>query len=544
MDGSGNSTTSTGTVTVPHNRRNKLRESGGESRAASVIPERPKARPRAAVFSFNALVGADGGTVREQLGNGRLIALCSLAPFHEFFLETPRVKKILAMTAVALSFTACDGARTIAPELPQADITSAYSAPFVPTLYSAADANVRFAAAAPVDPTDLVVNGSFEINGGLNSTTFAGWQIFNSGNGKWYAQSGTNLMGFGVAAPTDGNFAAMVTQSGPGSHIMYQDVAIPTAGATLEFDVFVANRARSFVTPNFLLHTQGSIQQFRMDIVQTSASVTTLNASDVSVYRTNVGDPANSPYRRITYNMAAFAGQTVRLRFAQADNRGNFQLGIDHVTLIPNVPVNVAPVANAGADQTRECVAGGAVVNLDGSGSTDSDGTIASFAWAPGGATTALTMQSFLLGSHTATLTVTDNSGASDSDDVQITVVDTQDPTISMVLSPTTLWAPNHKMVKVASGISSSDGCYTSSSLTFGVTVTSNEPVNGLGDGDTAPDWTVVNNGNGTYDVFVRAERSGTGTGRVYTITATSVDGSGNSTTSTGTVTVPHSQKK
>lgn len=232
-----------------------------------------------------------------------------------------------------------------------------------------------------------------------------------------------------------------------------------------------------------------------------------------------------------------------------------FSLGTHNVTLTvtdgngvtdtDNVVVtvtNVAPVARAGNDQTLQCVSGGATAQLNGSASSDIDGTL-SYSWG-NGATTAMTSQSFGVGSHTASLTVTDNDGATDSDNVQITVVDTQDPTISMVLSPTTLWAPNHKMVKVASGISSSDGCFASSSLTFGVTVTTNEPVNGLGDGDTAPDWTVVNNGNGTYDVFVRAERSGTGTGRIYTITATSVDGSGNTATSTGTVTVPHSQKK
>lgn len=201
---------------------------------------------------------------------------------------------------------------------------------------------------------------------------------------------------------------------------------------------------------------------------------------------------------------------------------------------------NVAPVARAGSDQTLECVSGGATATLNGSASSDMDGTL-SYSWT-NGATTAITSQAFGLGSHTATLTVTDNNGAQDSDNVQINVVDTQDPAISMVVSPATLWSPNHKMVKVASGISATDGCYSSTALS--VTVTSNEPINGLGDGDTAPDWSVVNNGNGTYDVFVRSERSGTGAGRIYTITATSVDGSGNTATSTGTVTVAHSQKK
>ena len=67
---------------------------------------------------------------------------------------------------------------------------------------------------------------------------------------------------------------------------------------------------------------------------------------------------------------------------------------------------------------------------------------------------------------------------------------------------------------------------------------TSNEAVNGLGDGNTASDWQVVDNANGTFDVWVRAERSGNGTGRVYTITATATDASGNSTSASAAVSV------
>ena len=70
--------------------------------------------------------------------------------------------------------------------------------------------------------------------------------------------------------------------------------------------------------------------------------------------------------------------------------------------------------------------------------------------------------------------------------------------------------------------------------------VSSNEPVNGTGDGDTAPDWVIT--GNLTVDL--RAERSGTGSGRVYTITVRCTDASGNSSTKTVTVTVPHDRRK
>ena len=69
------------------------------------------------------------------------------------------------------------------------------------------------------------------------------------------------------------------------------------------------------------------------------------------------------------------------------------------------------------------------------------------------------------------------------------------------------------------------------------VSVTSNEPDDGLGDGDTADDIVILDD----LTFNLRAERSGTGEGRVYTITYQATDACGNSTIATATVTVPHS---
>ena len=64
------------------------------------------------------------------------------------------------------------------------------------------------------------------------------------------------------------------------------------------------------------------------------------------------------------------------------------------------------------------------------------------------------------------------------------------------------------------------------------------DPVNGLGDGDTANDCVIVD----SHSVNVRAERSGNGNGRVYTIHYTVTDDSNNASDQTCIVTVPHSQ--
>jgi hypothetical protein len=104
--------------------------------------------------------------------------------------------------------------------------------------------------------------------------------------------------------------------------------------------------------------------------------------------------------------------------------------------------------------------------------------------------------------------------------------------------SPSTLWPPNHKMVEVTVNYSMADNCTPSAGLTCTLSVTSNEPVNGTGDGDTAPDWEVID----ARRVRLRAERAGNGQGRVYTITITCWDGAGNSASRQVTMSVPKNQ--
>ncbi len=118
-------------------------------------------------------------------------------------------------------------------------------------------------------------------------------------------------------------------------------------------------------------------------------------------------------------------------------------------------------------------------------------------------------------------------------------VIDVTPPTIFLHAETTTLWPPNHQMILVATA-SASDDLDAAPSLS--VTVTSNEHEDAKGEGATAHDWEVVNKGDGTFDVYVRAERAGRGTGRIYTLTATATDASGNTATEAVNVVVPHDQ--
>jgi glycosidase len=136
-------------------------------------------------------------------------------------------------------------------------------------------------------------------------------------------------------------------------------------------------------------------------------------------------------------------------------------------------------------------------------------------------------------GAHSITVTVTDLAGNSKTCTTTLNVIDDTPPTITGVgVDNPVLSPPNHKMMNVTVNYSSADNCGPPNCT---LSVSSNEPVNGLDDGDTAPDWEVVD----SHHVRLRAERSGIGSGRVYTITITCTDGSGNSTSQTVTVTVP-----
>jgi hypothetical protein len=145
----------------------------------------------------------------------------------------------------------------------------------------------------------------------------------------------------------------------------------------------------------------------------------------------------------------------------------------------------------------------------------------------------------FPLGTTDAIWAVGDNHGHTNTAIQHVTVVDNTAPAVSAVtVTPAVLWPPSHKMADVTLTYSASDNCSTANCTISGIT--SNEPLNGLGDGNTSADWEIVD----SHHVRVRSERSGGGNGRVYTIAIRCVDGGGNATTRTATVKVPHSQRK
>ena len=128
---------------------------------------------------------------------------------------------------------------------------------------------------------------------------------------------------------------------------------------------------------------------------------------------------------------------------------------------------------------------------------------------------------------------------SSDHDPVIIGFCEAEPPMLDVRLSRDTLWPPDHKLKPINAFVEVSDNLDPAVQVEL-VSITSNEPDNGLGDGDQADDIVIDDD----FFFRLRAERSGVGGGRVYTITYKATDSCGNVTFQSVFVTVPHSVAK
>ena len=152
-------------------------------------------------------------------------------------------------------------------------------------------------------------------------------------------------------------------------------------------------------------------------------------------------------------------------------------------------------------------------------------------------------VDSNVVGTYTLTYAVSDGSHTTIATRT-VQVVDTTAPVITLNGQAHTMWSPNHnyQTFQVTDFVASvTDSCGTSLGVNDVVIaqVTSDEPENSAGDGNTLNDIVIASD---CKSVQLRSEREGGGNGRVYTITFSVRDASGNVTTATATVTVPQSQ--
>ncbi|HWV45455.1 MAG TPA: PKD domain-containing protein, partial [Nitrospira sp.] len=210
--------------------------------------------------------------------------------------------------------------------------------------------------------------------------------------------------------------------------------------------------------------------------------------------------------------------------------------------------VNQPPASDAGPDQTRN---ENTLVTLDGNASSDPDLDTLHFSWSQtGGPVVSLTGANTSNPTFTAPnvgpggavltfqLVVNDGQASGGADTVHVAIQDVNDPPVCTLAQPSVsvLWPPNHTMVAVSiMGVTDPNNSAVTISYPR---ITQDEPINGLGDGDTSPD--AAESGN---NILLRAERAGSGNGRVYVVQFRATDQDGASCTGTVKVSVPKSIK-
>ncbi|MGB7394152.1 MAG: carbohydrate-binding protein [Pricia sp.] len=190
--------------------------------------------------------------------------------------------------------------------------------------------------------------------------------------------------------------------------VMGDPVGFIDAGDWMEYDVQVATTGRYGVSVRFASPDGGDQFEFQVD----------------GETKTVVDVPATGgfgDYELLDTTIELERGARV-LRVEAIT--GGYNLDRYDFTLI-----NSSPMASAGEDITIEDRDnnGSEEVTLDGSLSTDPDGTLVSYNWAIAGqdsVTGATPTVSLPIGTHTATLTVTDDAGGTAIDEVIVTVSD------------------------------------------------------------------------------------------------------------------------
>jgi hypothetical protein len=222
----------------------------------------------------------------------------------------------------------------------------------------------------------------------------------------------------------------------------------------------------------------------------------------------------------------AFPVGTTYITWTATDAANNTSTALQAIV----VTDNQSPTITCPADVTVGCASDVPAVNIN--SVTASDNCSAVVTHVSDDTTNKTCANRFTL---TRTYRATDPAGNYTDCSEVITVNDNTPPQITELnTSQTILWPANHTMRDVTVNYTATDNCV--SNLNIAVTVTSNEPVNGTADGDTDPDWIVVDN----HHIKLRAERAANGTGRIYTITVTISDGCNAPVSASTTVEVVH----
>ena len=220
---------------------------------------------------------------------------------------------------------------------------------------------------------------------------------------------------------------------------------------------------------------------------------------------------------------------TTQVTCTARDAAGNTAMVMFNVMVVDTTPPSLTLPADITVDADANC---SAVVNYTATATDLVDGSVSVTCTPPSGST-------FTLGTTTVNCSATDAHNNTATGSFHVTVQDVTPPTIqSVTATPSNIWPDNHVLVNVGIDVVAVDNCDTAPVNRI-ISVTSNQLINGPGDGNSNPDYIIT----GDLTLQLRAERTAN-QDRTYTITVTSTDASGNTSTATVTVTVSQTARR
>ena len=187
----------------------------------------------------------------------------------------------------------------------------------------------------------LPVRAATVTNGDFETGDFTGWTTVvqpGSNGDVFVTDSNFSPTSFSaIPGGNDGSSIAVTDQNGPGSYVLFQDIALEIDMThSLGFDWFAQSHA-PFSDAGTLDLNEEPNQHFRVDLVDA-------NFTDWFGPDANAGVLANliapvaeaspvSGFNSSSFDLTPWAGNTVRLAFREVDNQFFFQAGVDNVNV-------------------------------------------------------------------------------------------------------------------------------------------------------------------------------------------------------------------
>jgi predicted esterase len=270
------------------------------------------------------------------------------------------------------------------------------------------------------------------------------WTKVSGGAASLSGTTGSKLRAYNLI---EGSYSFRLTVKDDKGASKYDDVKVTVAGQTSANVAPVANAGPDKTTSSTSITLSGSGTDKDGKIVSYrwtkyyGGTVTLTNATSAAVTVSGMKD-----------------GKYF-LRLTVTDDDGatdydNMQVVVSGTSTSGGTTANIAPVANAGSDRTTSSTS----ITLNGSG-TDKDGTIASYKWTQyGGAATTMTnsntanvaISGLKSGKYYFRLTVTDNDGATDYDNMLVAVGSTS---TAFNIAPVSNAGPDKRITDALSSI-------------------------------------------------------------------------------------------